>query len=89
MTTLQYDDEPGSWGRASLNWPRLLFQSQADVDRAYVACSREGVVPYGAYVLDGLELRIASEELKNKLAVHLVQSPFKTHREVIAHLNFV
>lgn len=72
---LTYDDIPGSWGLYSKDWPKLSFKTKAEVDRAYKACVKAHVVPYGSYVLVGNDLRVETEEFKGKLAIYLIENP--------------
>lgn len=81
--SLEYDDIPGSWGTYSEGWPGMVCKDQQEADRAFVACSREKVVPYGSYVMVGLTLRVESDEYLPKLKAHLAASPFKTANEVL------
>lgn len=59
---LTYDDVPGSWGRMSQDWPRIVFDTQAEHDEARRLVIRDHLVPYGSYVTCGLELRLETEE---------------------------
>jgi len=63
---LQYDDEPGSWGRASEGWPETPYTIGK-----WLLCTKAEVVPYGSYVLmnfkDGGTIRVETEALKRKL----------------------
>ena len=79
---LTYDDVPGSWGLASKNWPTLVSVSEADANRAFIACSKGKVVPYGSYVKVGNELRIETPELLAELISYLRLSPFKTYESL-------
>jgi hypothetical protein len=80
---LTYDDIPGSWGAYSQNWPSITFTDVEKVRRAFVACSKEKVVPYGSYVLVGLTLRVETDQHKANLLAHLAASTL-TSDEVIA-----
>lgn len=84
---LSYDDNPGSWGTYSVSWPKIIFNTEREVDRAFVACSREDVVPYGSYVKVGLEIRLETEKMKRKLLKHLDKSPYTTAEQVLASLT--
>lgn len=79
---LQYDDVPGSWDTFSKHWPYIKCSTEEQALRAYVACSLEGIVPYGSYVQVGLELRIETTELCNKLRKHLDSTLLKTTEDV-------
>jgi hypothetical protein len=80
---LTYDDIPGSWGIYSAEWPSLQCTNKIEADRAFVACTKESVIPYGSYVLVGTSLRVETNEMLQKLIKHLKQSPMKTAEEVI------
>jgi hypothetical protein len=88
---LKYDDIPGSWGVYSRGWPSLNFASDDDMWRAYIACSKAKIVPYGSYVLmdKQRELRVETEEMKSKLAVYLAESPHKTYAELSDHFKSI
>lgn len=81
---LEYDDILGSWGVYSKDWPALHCKNKEEADRAFVACTKEHVVPYGSYVQCGLTLRVKIPEYLQKLKAHLEASPLKTATEVIA-----
>jgi hypothetical protein len=66
--SLDYD---GSWGDASKNWPAIVFSTEAEARRAYVAAHRVVKVPYGSYVLVDRVLRLETEEWKRRVALHL------------------
>lgn len=70
---LDYDNIDGSWGRKSMDWPRLEG-TQIELDLAYLACSKEHVVPYGSFVMHETFLSIETEELLEKLKSHLSTS---------------
>lgn len=80
---LSYDDIPGSWGVYSKDWPSIKFQDKTSADRAYVACTKEHVVPYGSYVLMDNELRVETETYKQALKEHLANPVIKTYKEVL------
>ena len=80
---LQYDDIPGSWGVYSKAWPSVQFYTKEEADRAFVACTKEHVVPYGSYVVDHWIIRVETEELLVKLKQHLAATTYRTAREVI------
>lgn len=74
-------DEPGSWGRLSEGWPELISATPELTTRAFVACSLEGVVPYGSYVrIDDYTLRIETAALMGKLVEHLNTTPLTTEQ---------
>ncbi len=68
---LEYDDIPGSWGVYSKDWPHLTFTSERDLERAYVACTLERIVPYGSYVRCDPDLRVETKEQLETLKQHL------------------
>jgi len=82
---IKYDnDEPGgSWGVHSRHWPRVQFYTKDEAERAFVACTKENVVPYGSYVMDHWIIRVETEDLLIKLKQHLEATTYKTAREVI------
>lgn len=83
---LPYDDIPGSWGVYSKNWPFLTFSCEDAADRAFIACTKAKVVPYGSYVkYDDVIIRLETEELKNKLAVWLVECSYESYDELRDH----
>jgi hypothetical protein len=82
---LAYDDIPGSWGIYSKDWPYLRFSSKDEVDRAFIACTKEHVVPYGSYVLVGNDIRCETEELKIALETWLNECPHKTYDALREH----
>lgn len=82
---LIYDDEPGSWGRQSEGWPTLYCADENEVRRAYIACTKGNVVPYGSYVCVGFELRVATPEQLEALLVYLRESAFKTYETLRDH----
>ena len=82
---LQYDNEPGSWGRLSQDWPKLVLPDDDEAERAFIACSKGRLVPYGSYVLAGLELRCEREQYVYALAKYLVESPYQTYEELRDH----
>ena len=96
---LKYDDIPGSWGTYSTEWPKLVFATSDEASRAFIACTKAHVVPYGSYVLnddtryprqwkDGkptIELRVETIPLRDKLEEYLYASPYKTYEALRAH----
>lgn len=40
-------------------------------------------MPYGSYVRSGLDIRIETPELLNKLTLHMMKTPYKTAQKVI------
>lgn len=84
---LQYDDIPGSWGTYSQKWPALRCGNDAEAQRAYVACSKENLVPYGSYVLVGNDLRVENEELLERLIDGIATSPHATYHDVMVHYS--
>lgn len=74
---LQYDDEPGSWGRMSEGWPQIQFSSTRLHDEAWRYCVKDNAVPYGSYVsmtYKGMNLiiRFETEEYKKKVVDHML-----------------
>lgn len=61
---LDYD---GSWGDASSNWPSIIFKTREAAQKAYPIAWRDVKVPYGSYVLVDNELRLETEEWKQKV----------------------
>lgn len=59
--SLDYD---GSWGVASKDWPKICFSTEKEAERVFYFVTREKLVPYGSYVLSGVELRLETPELK-------------------------
>lgn len=43
-------DEPGSWGRMSEGWPETPY-----TPAKFLLCTKTGIVPYGQYVVVGVE----------------------------------
>lgn len=43
-------DEPGSWGRASEGWPSTPYTAGK-----LLLCTKANIVPYGSYVVVGVE----------------------------------
>ena len=68
---LTYDDIPGSWGAYSRGWPSLTFRTADDARRAFIACTKTDLVPYGSYVLCDLELRFEVNEYRERIAAFL------------------
>jgi hypothetical protein len=60
---LQYDDEPGSWGRMSEGWPDITTDARAK----YVFLNKSKLFPYGSWVIVGDVLRVESEEMRKTL----------------------
>lgn len=83
--SLTYDDIPGSWGIYSQNWPKLRCGNKHEADRAFVACTKENLVPYGSYVLMGNDLRVENEQLLEKLIDGIATSPFQSYHKVMMH----
>ena len=46
---LEYDDEPGSWGRLSEGWPETPHTAGK-----WLLCTKTEIVPYGSYVVVGV-----------------------------------
>jgi hypothetical protein len=59
---LTYDDDPGSWGPASVEWPRLRFETNSTAELARAIAVKEHL-EYGTYVLVGNQLRFETQEL--------------------------
>lgn len=76
--TLTYDNIDGSWRYLSTNWPKLIFNSTDECDRAFIACSKGNVVPYGSYVRVDNSIRLETEELKLALHNYLSAIEYKT-----------
>jgi hypothetical protein len=76
---LTYDDIDGSWGIYSESWPKLMFTTEEATDRAYIACTKAKIVPYGSFVRMERELRVETEEQKTALGKYLRESPYKTY----------
>lgn len=79
---LQYDDIPGSWGVYSSDWPSLRFRTEDGANRAFIACSKGRIVPYGSYVQVDFELRVETPEMKAALKKYLDESPYRTYPEL-------
>lgn len=82
---LNYDGPDGHWGPASEGWPTLYSESRKDAERALIACTKGRVVPYGSYVVDGLELRVETPEMLEQLLTYLRESPHKTFEALRDH----
>jgi hypothetical protein len=82
---LVYDDIPGSWGTYSKHWPKVQCSTKDEASRAFIACTKANVVPYGSYVLVDYELRVETEELRAALVKYLAETPFKTYDELREH----
>lgn len=65
---LDYD---GSWGDASKGWPTISFSTEEEARHAHQVAWRDAKVPHGSYVLIGKELRIETQELKERVQRHL------------------
>jgi hypothetical protein len=70
---LAYDDIPGSWGVYSANWPSIHDPN----GEARALGIKTGIVPYGAYVTVGDQLRLETPEYVAKVrsALHAATSP--------------
>ena len=64
-------DYGGSWGDASEGWPTISFPTEETARSAYVATWRDVKVPYGSYVLVGKDLRLETQEGKERVKVFL------------------
>lgn len=84
---LQYDDIPGSWGHYSAHWPAFHARDEAHATRAYVACTKEYVVPYGSFVKVGLDLRVETPELLAKLTEHMETARVEDTDEIVRRVN--
>ena len=82
---LAYDDIDGSWGIYSKAWPRLTCGNEDEARRAFIACTKGELVPYGSYVLCDLELRVERQEYLEKLTTYLDESPHKTYAALRDH----
>ena len=80
---LTHDDIPGSWASYSVGWPTIHCKDKEAARRAYVACTKEAVVPYGSFVLVGNDLRVESHSYLSKLQKHLEETKIKSSDEVI------
>lgn len=58
---LVYDDEPGSWGRASVNWPSVTYNTEEILNKARAWCVHN--LTHGCYVTVGTTLRVETLEL--------------------------
>lgn len=79
---LTYDDTPGSWGIYSKDWPSITFDSEEQTLRAYIACTKANIVPYGSYVMLDKCLRVETEQLKSKLLNYLEEIPHKSYESL-------
>lgn len=66
--SLDYD---GSWGVASAKWPYLMFASEEDARKAYVACWKECKIPYGCSVLVDNTLRLETKEQRRTVGDYM------------------
>lgn len=80
---LQYDDVPGSWRGFSASWPKIVFLTEDEAKRAFIACTKANVVPYGSYVMVGLELRTETLDQRNNLLDWLNDCPEKTYDSLV------
>jgi len=48
---LAYNDIPGSWGTYSEGWPYIRCETEDESKRAFIACTKTNLVPYGSYVV--------------------------------------
>ena len=83
--TLMYDD---NWGVASVNWPKIVFETDKDVERAFVSCSKEHIVPYGSYVKMNRELRVETYSMKDKLRDHLCNTTLTTWQVLVKYNKY-
>ena len=84
---LQYDDIPGSWGQASKGWPRYTALNSDWAERAFIACSKEYVVPYGSYVAVGLDIRVENLDYLAKLTEHMATARVEDTDEIVRRVN--
>lgn len=77
---LDYD---GSWGDASVGWPSISFLTEEDARQASIAAWRDAKVPYGSSVLVDKELRLETEELKDRVQAVLKDTPSDAAFQVI------
>lgn len=84
---LQYDDIPGSWGTYSEGWPTYHAKNEAWARRAFVACTKEHLVPYGSYVLMDLDLRVETQEYLAKLVEHMKTARVEDTDEIVMRVN--
>lgn len=82
---LTYDDVPGSWGVYSEGWPSISFSTEDKANRAFIACTKAKVVPYGSYVMMDNSIRLETKKHKEALAKYLEESPHKTFEELKQH----
>lgn len=82
---LEYADVPGSWGYLSRGWPKLTLPTDDEANRAYIACTKARIVPYGSYVMVGRELRCEREQYVYALARYLTESPYRTYEALRDH----
>lgn len=84
---LTYDDIPGSWGHYSTGWPFFRARDEAHARRAFVACTKECVVPYGSYVMVGLDIRVETQGLLDKLTAHMRTARIEDTDEIVRRVN--
>lgn len=84
---LEYDDIPGSWGAGSKGWPAFRCNDEAHAKRAFVACTKEYVVPYGSYVMVDLDIRVETPELLAKLTEHMATARVEDTNEIVQRVN--
>lgn len=68
QSDLDYD---GSWGDVSKSWPKIRFLSGYQADLAYVIAWKNVRIPYGSCCLIGKQLRLKTDEFKNKVEKEL------------------
>lgn len=86
---LTYDDEPGSWGRASTCWPAVQLCGEDAAKRAFIACSKGALIPYGSYVMVDNSIRCETQELADRLRIYLAETPHKTYAEAKEHYKSI
>lgn len=70
---LAYDEIDGSWGVYSAAWPKLVMETEEEVDitcRKIIMAHKKDF-PYGSYVTCGKELRLETQEMVEKMKTYL------------------
>lgn len=55
--------------------------------RAFVACTKEHVIPYGSYVMDGLGIRCETPEMFDKLTAHMRTARVEDTDAIVKRVN--
>lgn len=62
---LNCDCYGGCWGDHSKNWPFIRFPNSNEANKAFRLCHKN--IPYGTYVIMGIDIRFETEAQKEIL----------------------